>query len=171
MKNLIKIVLILNFFLLNEGCRSGNEKTKAEFLHRITQADSAKWLFFAYTYKSKALFKKNGKVYEFEPTTCEIDITNFNENDAIKIYRIVYKKSGFEYEHIYDGLMIYGFKYNKGVFIPLTGPVKIDGFDNLEVVRIDNGKTDSAFSSYLKSADKNKLSNWIIYESKRRNVF
>jgi hypothetical protein len=133
--------------------------------------DSLKWFFYAYTYEGKALFKKDGKVYEFYPTECEIKVNNENILGDSIIYNLSYYKKGYTYQYIYEGLIVNGFVYNNGIYNPLTGMVKLDNFENLDYVKADNIKTDSIFKSFLRSADSGKLFHWLFSEAKKRRVF
>ena len=63
---------------------------------------------------------------------------------------------------MYDGLIVYGFKYYDGIFNPETGEGIIDNFDNDIAVRKDNLAKDSTFRSFLAKSDTSKMTNWLL---------
>lgn len=168
MKRII-LFLMLSIIL---GCNSTtNPSTSLEENNTARRMDSLKWFFYAYTHEGKAVFEKDGKVYEFAPTECEIRIDRIsNRNDTV-FYLMNFYKEGYNYKKVYDGLMVNGFAYINGAFKPLTGMIKFDNFDNTTYLKIDNRRTDSIFKAFLRTRDSSKLSNWLNIEVRKRNVF
>jgi len=168
----MRTTILLALLFLVIAC-SSNSKPSTSHVQSANvggQGDGVKWFCYAYTYKGKALFERDGRKYDFSPTECNINVEQVDNSNDTLIYKINLYKDGFNYIRIYDGLMVYGFKYFKGAFMPLTGMVRLDHFDNLKFVREDNKKTDAAFAAFIKKADTSKLSQWLLAEARRRNV-
>lgn len=155
------------------ACSNNEQKNHdhENFSGKATIIDSVKWSFYAYTYQSKVLFKNADKNITLNALECDVVITK-SEHDS-SVYLAKYKKDGFEYNHIYEGLMIYGFKYEQGVFTPLTGMVKLDEFDKLEYGKNDNFTTSQNFQKFMQEnkAAQNNISNWLKTEAKQKGFY
>lgn len=168
MRTIILIALVFSAVACSNNTEHSTNPIQSPSVN--DQGDSVKWFYYAYTHKGKALFEKDGRKYDFSPVECNVNIEQTDNSNDTLIYKINLHKEGFTYVHIYDGLMVYGFKTIKGAFIPLTGMVKLDHFDNLDFVREDNKKTTAAFAVFIKNADTSKLSKWLLGEARRRNI-
>ena len=166
----MKILLVTLLFVF-ESCVDNYKSSANQGGLNNAQLDSAKWLYYAYTYNGKVLFEKNNQKYSFNPIECDVSVAEQSYQNDTLIYRLNYSKEGFNFLRIYDGLMVYGFKHLNGAFVPLTGMVKLDHFDDMQIVKQDNNKTDTAFTSYIKKIDQSKLSSWVENEAKRRKAF
>src|SRR3981081_3575227 len=104
----IRVLIFVAFMIF--GCNNQPNSTNNLDEKVITdqRLDSLKWLFYAYTFDGKALFEKNGIIQEFRPTECEVRFERMsNSNDSL-FYILNLYKEGYKYNHIHDGLMVYG---------------------------------------------------------------
>jgi hypothetical protein len=166
----MRTIFSVAFFFLVASCSDNNKTSASQSNLHDAKLDSAKWLYYAYTYNGKVLFEKNNQKHSFSPVECDVSVEEQSNHNDTLVYKLNFSKKDFNYSHIYDGLMVYGFKYFNGTFVPLTGMVKLDHFDNIDFAKQDNNKTDSAFAAYIKETDQSKLSNWVVNEAKRRNI-
>lgn len=168
----MRTTILIAFVFLVIACSNNTEpsSTHIQSAKISGQSDSVTWFYYAYIYKGKALFEKDGRKYDFSPTECNVNVEQVGKSNDTLTYKINLYKQGFNYIHIYDGLMVYGFKYLNGIFIPLTGMIRLNHFDNLDFVREDNKKTDASFEGFIKNVDTSKLSQWLLAEARRRKV-
>ena len=162
------IILIIFF-----ACSYNKQKKHVykNFNENAIITDSIKWFFYAYTYQSKVSFKNRDRNVTVNSIECDAVVTK-SEYDS-SVYLVKCKKEDLEYNHIYEGIMIYGFKYNRGVFIPLTGMVKLDGFDKWEYVKNDNVITGGKFKKFMQENrfDQIHLSQWLKVEAKQKRFY
>lgn len=155
------------------GCNNQHDRFQSKkqlLIENDKLEDSLRWFFYAYVHKGKALFEKNKTIIEIDPTSCEINIdSKESKSDSIS-YQLSLIKGGYKYKYIYEGLMVYGFVYTKGVFFPLTDMIRLDSLENYSSIKSDNKKTDSIFKSFLKEVPSSKLSPWLLAEAKKRGV-
>jgi hypothetical protein len=168
MKKIIIIVLIIL-----TACEDKKKITTTTNQNAIGREfeDSVKWMAYAYTYNSIALFEKNNVKYDLKPTECEIELEKRKiVNDSI-FYSLRFAKDDLKYLHLYEGFPVFGIVYSRGIYKPLTGIVILDSFDYPTFAKFDNKKTDSGFISFLRTVDSSKINSWLLNQCKLRKVF
>jgi hypothetical protein len=166
----VSILIILLAAYLFIACKN-NKVSDVEDLSRQLKQDSVLWYFYAYTFKSKVGFSEaNGQKILLPAVQCDVSIDSIREDSGFSEYLISYKKEGYQFYHIYDGLMIYGFKEKDGIFYPITGMIRLDSFDNSSYAQKDNKSVDSIFTEYLKVLPNDSLSTWLKKEVAKRDI-
>jgi hypothetical protein len=174
---LLFTVLLTMLLYYNFSCNS-NSNTKQSVTttanpdsQNSSKPDSLKWLFYAYTFTGKALFKNEKGSSIVNPVECEVVISLRKMENDTAIYNLKYKKDGYEFSHVYEAMNIYGFSVSNNVPSPLTGGVILDSISYPLYVTKMNNSQDSAFRVFLKIYDTAKLDTWLLSEAKKRKIF
>lgn len=166
-------LLILTLSILCVCCRHSNTTPVTNIDHNVEDSllDSAKWFFYAYAYNTAVTFDTNENKIDFPLIECELMNERTRKFGDTTIYTLKPNKKGLKYIRIYKGLPIGGIYVLHNTYYPLTGMIKLDGFDRASFVKKDNYFTDSVFRTFLKTSDTSRLSSWLLLQGNRRGIW